>query len=185
MSSIVRPTGPIKIGTTPTYSTQQRKSRTVLLVMASFLQVAFTDSSFCIQGTSALQWGIFSRSSMQESWSSWTWSVIKSASLLWLKAKLFRYLKIPIIKYQRDKFGVSWLNLRIKCLKWYQEDPSLAKYNLEFLPGWISSILKRNNLVGVKLHGKVNEKTPEEEAALVVPWCVGFQNLLEYKVIDR
>ena len=61
----------------------------------------------------------------------------------------------------------------------------MAKYDFECLPGWMSIILKRNNLVGMKLHKEANENTPEEEAALVGPWIVEFHKLLEYEGIDQ
>ena len=72
-----------------------------------------------------------------------------------------------------------WLNLSIKCLKWYREDPSLAKYEFKCSPDWMSSVIKRKNLVSVKLHGEANEKTPEEEDALMGPWLVEFHKTLE------
>ena len=101
-----------------------------------------------------------------------------------IDAKLVQYLELNTIKYQRDKCGVFWLDLRIKCLNWYWEDPSLAKYDFDCSPGWMSRILKRKNLVVVKMHGEANKKKPEEEAALMVPWLVEFHKLLEDKGID-
>ena len=43
----------------------------------------------------------------------------------------------------------------------------------------MSSVIKRKNLVSVKLHGEANEKTPEEEDALMGPWLVEFHKTLE------
>ena len=78
----------INIGTTPSYGTQRRKMRNFILVMASLLRSACLDPSFFIQGPSALQWGSFSRSSIQASWSSRMWRMLEIASLLRLKRSL-------------------------------------------------------------------------------------------------
>ena len=39
--------------------------------------------------------------------------------------------------------------------------------------------MKRHGLVGVRLHGEANEKTPEEEAALMDPWLKEFHKYLD------
>ena len=69
----------------------------------------------------------------------------------------------------------------MKCLKWHQLDPYLLNETFECSSGWISDALKRNGLTSLKLHGKANEMTLEQELEEMGPWLVRFHTLIQEK----
>ena len=82
----------------------------------------------------------------------------KKRKFVAVEEKLVHYRQLRATNYQMDKCGVSWLNLRMKCTTWHSQDPTCFDKSFTCLPGWLSTVLKRHGLVGVRLHGEANEK---------------------------
>ena len=109
---------------------------------------------------------------------------LKTRKFLEVEEKLVRYIRLRSDRYEKDKCGLSWLGLRGKCLEWKNLEPSLRDEPFNCSAGWMSSMLKRNGLTKVKLHGEANSMTPQEEALIMVPWLEEFHDFLDCKNIS-
>ena len=106
----------------------------------------------------------------------------RNRKFLAIEDKLIKYIDARAMKYARDKCGISWNRLKVKCRQWahnlgIEEDQFCAS------DGWINNCLKRNNRDKVKLHGEGDELTPEEEEEIMGPWLTKFHVFLIEKNI--
>jgi len=67
--------------------------------------------------------------------------------------------------YKKDKCGLSWQILKEHAATFAEEQKQsqpekYASFNAS--SGWLSNVLKRNNFVGMSLHGKAAEADKEE-----------------------
>ena len=76
---------------------------------------------------------------------------------------LVAYINLRNERYEKDHCGMSWIFMHEKALQFAQrvlDKESLAKFKAS--DGWISRVLKRNDLVGVRLSGEAGEVNTEE-----------------------
>lgn len=78
---------------------------------------------------------------------------------------LFNYIRKRALLYQQDKCGLSWMLMKEKARSIYSTlfpeadvNPNLP--TLKASDGWIAKVLKRNDFVGVNLHGEANDISP-------------------------
>lgn len=86
-----------------------------------------------------------------------------SGEYLEVEKKLVEYIKLRNERYERDYCGLSWLFMHEKALQFAAQvldEESLA--NFKASSGWISRVLKRNDLVGVRLTGESGEVNIED-----------------------
>jgi transposase-like protein len=79
---------------------------------------------------------------------------------------LVQYIKTRRQLFTQDKLGLSWLVLKDTAIKYasiYLTN-EIDKQDFSASSGWLNDVLKRNELIGVKLHGEAAEKSAEEVA---------------------
>jgi hypothetical protein len=79
---------------------------------------------------------------------------------------LVQYIKTRRQLFTQDKLGLSWLVLKDTAMKYasmYLTNET-DKQDFSASSGWLNDVLKRNELIGVKLHGEAAEKSAEEIA---------------------
>jgi len=84
-----------------------------------------------------------------------------------LEKKLVEYIELRAASYTRDKLGLSWSLMRARALKYAKE---LNIENFEASDGWIEKVLKRNNLVGIKMHGEAGDMSDEKHKEIMSEW---------------
>ena len=71
-----------------------------------------------------------------------------------IEKKLIQYLDIHAHKYPQEKYGVGWIFMENKWLK-FAKGSGINDFKAS--PFWISATLKRNKKVGINLHGAEND----------------------------
>lgn len=84
--------------------------------------------------------------------------------------------------YQQDKCGLSWLIMKDKALFIYdnlfppsERDPHFPIFKAS--SSWISKTLKRNNIVGVSLHGEASDVDPIDSVIAMEAFRTNLDNI--------
>jgi hypothetical protein len=83
-------------------------------------------------------------------------------------------------KYQSDHCGLSWLVLRDRALLIAESKLSgelLSRFKAS--AGWLNNVLKRNDLVGVKLHGEGGEINLQEAEETMKTYRLKLSKLIK------
>ena len=82
---------------------------------------------------------------------------------------IIQYIDLRAERYKRDKCGVSWSLLLAKSLEFSKRN---GEYDENFCasPGWLQNALRRNNRVGIKLHGEANDMDDGEREKIMTDW---------------
>ena len=68
----------------------------------------------------------------------------RNRKFLAIEDKLIKYIDARAMKYARDKCGISWNRLKVKCQQW-AHNLGIEEDQFRASDGWINNCLKRNN----------------------------------------
>jgi hypothetical protein len=96
-----------------------------------------------------------------------------------IEEKLVQYIDLRSRLFKTDGKGLSWNIMVAMCEKWAQqeEDPKYKSFKASV--GFISKALKRNHIVGVRLHGEGNELSDEERCVLITKFKDELHDLID------
>ena len=94
----------------------------------------------------------------------------KSSEFRPVEDELVKYINRRNELYKRDKCGLSWLVLKTKAREIADRIIPLVQFSVS--DGWISSVLKRNDLIRHSLHGEA----AEVDEAVAGPAMAKFRN---------
>jgi len=96
-----------------------------------------------------------------------------------IEDKLVHYIDLRSRLFKIDGKGLSWNIIVAKCEQWAQqeEDPKYKSFKASV--GFISKALKRNGIVGVRLHGEGNELSDEERCVLITKFKDELHDLID------
>jgi transposase-like protein len=102
--------------------------------------------------------------------------------------KLVKYIELRRERYSEDRCGLSFQYLQCKALQFAQsiyDGEKLAKFKAS--PGFISNLLKRNELVSLKLRGEAGEVSHEEAEANMTAFRANLlKDISKYNIpLDR
>ena len=100
-----------------------------------------------------------------------------------VKHQLVKYLHLWQQYYKIDKCGLSWQILKEHAATFAEEQKEsqpekYATFNTS--SGWLSNVLKRNNFVGVSLHGEAAEADQEERCNAINKFWKDLQEKLSF-----
>ena len=93
--------------------------------------------------------------------------------------KLVRYINHQARLYKQDKCGLSWSFLQEKARVYVLDEESDEYQQFDTSPGWISNLLKRNDMTGLNLHGEAKEIDEEKRIATMSKWSGKFPTTLK------
>ena len=104
-----------------------------------------------------------------------------------VESRLVKYIKFRQQRVVIDKCGLSWNLLLRKAHDFHEQISGGNDVPFVGATGWLSSVLKRNNLKSLKLHGEGGEVSPQKAEELMTAFRFNLQNLMEENdiTIDR
>ena len=109
---------------------------------------------------------------------------IKKGEFEDVEKMLVKYIDLRAEKYKRDKCGLNWATITSKSLL-YARQCGYTQDEFKGSPGWIDNVLKRNDKVGINLHGEAADMDDDEREVIMDKWRTSFWATIEKHNITR
>ena len=86
-----------------------------------------------------------------------------------VEEKLIAHMKLRAKKFCKDELGLSWNFLLAKATG-FAQTLGIEEGEFKASAGWLDKCLKRNGMVGIKLHGEAMEMPEQERRAIINKW---------------
>ena len=84
-----------------------------------------------------------------------------------IEKKMVEYIQLRAASYTTDTLGLSWNLMQAKARQ-YAKDLNVE--NFQASDGWLDNVLKRNDLVGIKMHGEAGDMSDDEHREIMNEW---------------